>query len=166
MTIQQQQLVEDNIKLVYYTISHYYSWLIGNEDIEQEGMIGLCKAAKSYEPEKGAFSTYAVVKIRGAISDELSRDRKRIKTVSLDAERELNDDDVTLYNSVIGDENEGYVDLRPLYKVLNPRQREIFDLVQRGMSRSDICEVLGVSKQAVHHHIRLIRKKWEKVMKE
>jgi RNA polymerase sigma factor (sigma-70 family) len=55
-------LVEDNIKLVSYV----YSRLIKTpfvvrcaEDIKQEGMFGLMRAADRFNPKKGAFSTYA-----------------------------------------------------------------------------------------------------------
>ena len=45
------------------------------EDIIQTGMIGLMEAAKNYNPDKGAkFETYASIRIRGTIIDELRRE--------------------------------------------------------------------------------------------
>lgn len=154
------------MNLVYFTITRYYPHHKGDDDIAQIGMLGLCKAATSYDESKGQFSTYAVFKIRGAISTELRRDNRRIKTVSLDAERETDDGSVAIHNVIMGDVDEGYVDMQPLYKVLTPHQRAVFDLLQQGMSRQYICRVLGISRQGVHSHIRLIQKKWRKVMGE
>lgn len=56
MTEEQRKLVEDNIKLAYMVGSRYG----GSEDTYQEAMVGLCKAAMTYNPELGAFSSYAV----------------------------------------------------------------------------------------------------------
>ena len=45
------------------------------EDIIQTGMIGLMEAAKNYNPDKGAkFETYASIRIRGTIIDELRKE--------------------------------------------------------------------------------------------
>ncbi|WP_207062443.1 RNA polymerase sigma factor FliA [Motiliproteus sp. SC1-56] len=44
------------------------------EDLIQSGMIGLLEAARKYDPSKGAsFETYAGIRIRGAIIDEVRR---------------------------------------------------------------------------------------------
>jgi len=44
------------------------------EDLIQSGMIGLIEAYKRYDPSQGAsFETYAGIRIRGAIMDELRR---------------------------------------------------------------------------------------------
>ena len=123
MTKQQQQLVEDNMNLVYFTIARYYPRHKGDEDIIQIGMIGLCKAAMSYDESKGQFSTYATLKIRSTISYEFRKDSKRVKAVSLDAERDTDDGSMSIHNVLAGDENEGYVDVRPVYNVLTPKQR-------------------------------------------
>lgn len=166
MTKQQQQLVEDNINLVYFTIVRYYPLHKGNEDIIQNGMIGLCRAAIDYNPEKGMFSTYAIRKIRSAIGYEFRKDAKRIKTISLDAEREANHhgDTVTLQEAVMGDNDVDYVDTTPLCKVLTPQQRDVFDLLQQGKSKPEIAEILGISRQRVHQQLRVIQKKWSKTL--
>ncbi len=44
------------------------------DDLIQSGMIGLLEAAAKYDPSRGAsFSTYAGIRIRGAMLDELRR---------------------------------------------------------------------------------------------
>ena len=44
------------------------------EDLIQAGMIGLLEAAKKYDPTQGAsFETYAGIRIRGAMMDEIRR---------------------------------------------------------------------------------------------
>ena len=44
------------------------------DDLTQAGLIGLLNACQSYEPNQGAnFQTYASIRIRGAILDELRR---------------------------------------------------------------------------------------------
>lgn len=44
------------------------------EDLTQSGMIGLLEAAKNYDPNKGAsFETYAGIRIRGSMLDEIRR---------------------------------------------------------------------------------------------
>lgn len=44
------------------------------DDLVSAGSVGLIQAVESYEPERGhAFSTFAVMRIRGAILDELRR---------------------------------------------------------------------------------------------
>jgi RNA polymerase sigma factor for flagellar operon FliA len=44
------------------------------EDLMQAGMIGLLEASKKYDPSQGAsFETYAGIRIRGAMMDEIRR---------------------------------------------------------------------------------------------
>jgi RNA polymerase sigma factor for flagellar operon FliA len=44
------------------------------DDLMQAGLIGLLNACQSYDPQQGAtFQTYASIRIRGAILDELRR---------------------------------------------------------------------------------------------
>ena len=47
---------------------------IETDDLVSAGVVGLIQAVESYEPDRGhAFSTFAVLRIRGAILDELRR---------------------------------------------------------------------------------------------
>ena len=76
--ISQDQLFEDNVSLVTTIAHHIGSRLpVGKsvDDLIQVGLIGLLEAVRSYEPKPGVdFKTYANIRIRGAIIDELRRE--------------------------------------------------------------------------------------------
>ena len=75
---QRDGLFENNLSLVKIIAHHIGVRLPPGKDIEdliQVGMIGLLEAAKSYQLQSGAeFKTYASIRIRGAILDELRRE--------------------------------------------------------------------------------------------
>jgi len=72
-----QQLVEQYSPLVKRIAHHLLARLPANvvlDDLIQAGMIGLLEAARKYDATKGAaFETYAGIRIRGAIIDEVRR---------------------------------------------------------------------------------------------
>ncbi len=67
--------VNENLTLVKRITFHLMGKLpagIESDDLMQAGMIGLLAAAKDYSPDRGAsFTTYAGIRIRGAILDEI-----------------------------------------------------------------------------------------------
>ncbi len=71
------QLLEKYTPLVKKIAWHLSSRLpadIHIDDIIQAGLIGLLDASKHYDPSQGAqFETYATIRIRGAILDEVRR---------------------------------------------------------------------------------------------
>lgn len=71
-------LFEDHLSLVK-VIAHHVSLRLppgkSVDDLIQVGMIGLLEASRAYEGNQGAeFKSYASIRIRGAILDELRRD--------------------------------------------------------------------------------------------
>jgi RNA polymerase sigma factor for flagellar operon FliA len=71
------ELVVKHATLVKRIAYHLVNRLAGNVDVDdliQAGMIGLLEAAGNYEPSKGAnFETFAGIRIRGAMLDEVRR---------------------------------------------------------------------------------------------
>ena len=71
------QLVEKYVPLVKRIAYHMSARLpadIHIDDIIQSGLMGLLHAGKNYDPKLGAqFETYASIRIRGAILDEVRR---------------------------------------------------------------------------------------------
>lgn len=75
--IDQSGLVTSHSDLVKRIAFHLLNRLppsVQAEDLIQAGMIGLLEAAKNYDPSRGAsFDTYAGIRIRGAMLDEIRR---------------------------------------------------------------------------------------------
>ncbi|MBK1721300.1 RNA polymerase sigma factor FliA [Thiocystis violacea] len=71
------QLVSDHLELVRRIAHHMAARLPASvqvEDLVQSGMVGLIEAARQFQSGQGAtFSTYAGIRIRGAMIDELRR---------------------------------------------------------------------------------------------
>ena len=84
---EQRILVEENMGLVGKVIKDClqnpsalgcYTY----DDLFQIGCIGLCKAAQTDRPGRGAFSTYAYILIRNEIYNELERGTRYTREVS------------------------------------------------------------------------------------
>jgi RNA polymerase sigma factor for flagellar operon FliA len=75
--VPQHELVVKHADLVKRIAYHLVSRMPPNvevDDLIQSGMIGLLDAAKHYSPTKGAnFETYAGIRIRGAMLDEVRK---------------------------------------------------------------------------------------------
>ena len=72
LTREQQELVENNLSLVYWVIMesiHVNETIygFGYEDLYQEGCIWLCCAAATYDPARSQFSTYAKKLVRNGL---------------------------------------------------------------------------------------------------
>ena len=76
MIVENMNLVHHIAHKMYLSPYAYYSY----EDIVQEGMIGLIKAADNFNPDLGfAFSTYAVPQIQGYMMRFIRDNQRRIK---------------------------------------------------------------------------------------
>lgn len=87
----QQDLVSRYAPLVKRIAHHLLARLPSNvlvEDLIQAGMIGLIEASKKYDASKGAsFETYAGIRIRGAIIDEVRKGDWSPRSVHRNARR-------------------------------------------------------------------------------
>ncbi len=72
-----EELVHKHAQLVKRIAYHLMNRLPPNvqaDDLIQAGMIGLLEASRNYDPSQGAsFETYAGIRIRGAMLDEIRR---------------------------------------------------------------------------------------------
>lgn len=85
------ELVREHATLVKRIAHHMMGRLpesVQVDDLIQSGMIGLLEAAKKYDGEKGAsFETYAGIRIRGAMLDEIRRGDWAPRSVHRNARR-------------------------------------------------------------------------------
>lgn len=156
-----QQLIEDNMNLVYFIISREYPTYIKDEDVVQSGMLGLCKAAERFDGEKGTFSTLAGKCIRNEICMEFRRRKKDKGNLSLDYEVTDAEEGSVLFGDLIVGENDiNYVDIQPFYNQLNNREKEVFNLLYEGLEQDEISSRLGMSQTTVNTYIRRLRMLW------
>lgn len=156
-----QQLIEDNINLVYFVVNKYYPTFQTDEDVIQSGMLGLCKAADSWDEDKSLFSTYASKCIRSEICMEFRRRKKHGGLLSLDYEVKDGEGDNVSFSSVIkGEVDINFVDVDPIVNRLTAVEKDVFNLLLSGMSPSDISESYGWSNQKTNQIVRKIRLLW------
>lgn len=153
-----QQLIEDNMKLVYHIVSKEYPTYLHDEDIIQCGMLGLCEAADKWDKNRGEFLQFAWSCIRHAIIKEFKRRAKHQGVLSLDYETEVDGMRSSLGETIVGDEDVMYIDA--CENNLTSLQKQILELLKRGMRPKDIAEKLGCSRQNVcwtQRKIRILR---------
>lgn len=75
--ISERTLIERHLSLVKKIAQHLVGRLpatVQAEDLMQAGMLGLLEAAKNYNADKGAsFETYASIRVRGSMLDEIRK---------------------------------------------------------------------------------------------
>lgn len=75
--VAERTLIERHLSLVKKIAQHLIGRLpalVQAEDLMQAGMLGLLEAAKNYNADKGAsFETYASIRVRGSMLDEIRK---------------------------------------------------------------------------------------------
>ena len=153
------KLIEQHINLVYFIVNKEYPTYHHDEDIIQSGMLGLCKAAQKFDESKGKFSTYAGRCIRNEINQEFINRKPHRNTVSLETKV---GEDLTLSDTVMGDDDVPYLDDDAFYKQLSEEEQNVLRMDGMGYSSDEIAEVTNLSVDKVRKLLRIIRLKWRK----
>ena len=86
----EQRLVIANLRLVVKIAMDYYSYHLNVLDLIQEGNVGLLRAVRKFNPERGTrFSTYASFWIRAYILKYLMDSWSIVKVGTKDSQRKL-----------------------------------------------------------------------------
>lgn len=155
-------LVLDNVNLVHHTLHKYYPSFAFDEDLIQEAMIGLIKAANRFDESKGVlFSTFAVACIRNAIRQEFVRRCGEQKTVSIDG-----DEETSILERIGTSKDFEDSELRQSYAdfltTLSDDERTILQIRADGGTLEDAGNVLGYNKATVSKKMRRIKRQWKK----
>ncbi len=155
------------------------------DDLLQEGMIGLMKAVKSFDPDRGAsFFTFAALCIRRQMISAVeasNRDKNAALNsyVSLyDVSLEMDDEDGrrlidSLKELSTRSVEEIIVDIdaakelnRKIHKTLSPFEEQVYEMYISGMSYTEISEVLEKDQKSIDNAIQRIKSKIRKVIAE
>ena len=155
-------LIEDNINLVYSTLHTYYPTFAYDEDLAQQGMLGLIYAAHKFDETKGvAFSTFAVKCIRNEFRKEFVRRCGEQKTVSIDGDEERSMLNLIGTSRDLDDSDlhQGYLEFAA---TLTDDERKILELRKNGASLDEIGSILGFNKANASKRMRRIKRLWRR----
>lgn len=76
------------VKRVVRQLSAQASAVMDREDMEQIGLMGLLEALRRYGSPDAGFGSFAALRVRGAILDELRRQDWRPRTVRQDSHKQ------------------------------------------------------------------------------
>ena len=159
-----KKLVKDNINLVYHLIKTNYPTFINNEDVVQEGMLGLCLAADKYDATKSKFSTFASRCILNQIRLYFRSTQKHNDVLSYDKETEAPDGGVTSFIELkVGemDIDDAIILFHLFYETLDEKEQELVDLLPQ-YDVAEISDILNLKPSVINSKKRKLLRKWRK----
>ena len=152
-------LVDSYKRLVYWHISHSASFVSAadEEDLYQEGLVGLLKAVRTYDGVSSAFATYASSCICHSVISAARRLRKQNGDVV-----PLDDTELVSGSSPESDllDRESISLLyERVFSQLSGYERSVFELYLSDRSYADIARVMGKTEKSIANAICRIRKK-------
>ena len=173
LTPEQQQLAADNERLIYLAIRRYAP----NEDADElygYAAEGLLRAASTYDPTRGKFSTHAMWCMSSAVgSNQLCAKRKKRsgKLVlhmddvdAVDPNEEYNAKMcgvVPLQDRPCLSLDETGADVERFLRSLPARDLELVRMRIVGYTIKEIGDTFGITFQAASAHMKRIANKWE-----
>lgn len=173
LTPEQQQLAADNEKLIWFFLRKYAS---RSDPQELYGVAaeGLIRAAATYDPARGKFSTHAMYHMRSAVGfDQRCAKRKKRsgKLVlhmddvdAVDPNKECNVKMcgvVPLQDRPCLSLDETGADVERFLRSLPARDRELVRMRIGGDTLKEIGDTFGITIQAASAHMKRIANKWE-----
>ena len=154
-------------------------FLIGgeNDDLIQEGMIGLFKAVRDYQPDReSSFQSFANMcidrQIYSAIKSSNRQKHQPLNTYISLSDREMEEnlrDSCTEHDNpeAILIDRENVTALKEeMKKSLSSLENQVFQLYAAGNGYVEIAEILGKTPKAVDNALRRIRKKMKRCFGE
>lgn len=170
-------LVEKYKSLVRMKSRTYFLLGADNEDLIQEGMIGLYKAIRDYNPGKATvFMTFASLCISRQINTAMTAyNRKKNSplnsSISLDAPASPDEECETSLSDIIPsgpegnpetlviDREQSEVFFKNLFDSLSSMEKEVLELYKEGLSYTEIAKYLGKTPKTIDNAIQRIRNK-------
>ena len=159
-----EELYFQNEPLVRWTIKRYCPDFIDDEDLTQEGRIGLWRACLAYDEKKGLkFSPVAVSYIRNALRHGYEKlyGRSLGKRQFLWNVRSLYEpighDDLLLQDIIPGDTDVAFLDISGALSRMSDRDREILYLTIVGFSQKEIAKRVHVSERTIYRVLQVAK---------
>ncbi|BFK24946.1 sigma-70 family RNA polymerase sigma factor [Blautia producta] len=150
-----EDLVLNHIKLAYSVAWSMKSTGIEIEDLQSLALLGLVKAARNYDKDRGyKFSSLATTIMRNEILQEVRRQKKQRNQVSLNSP--IAEGLFTLAD-VLEDKKNGFVEaeMHALIEGLEENEKKAVRLIIfQGMKQTEAAGIIGVSQSMTSHYYR------------
>lgn len=164
MTDREQKII-DNMGLVHYVLHKYFPQYTANQDVIQNGYIGLIKAVDSFDESMGnTFSTYASRCIFNEIAMDLRRRNKYAKDISLHAvlaEGNTQDDPLTIEDILCYEDDYTPMYIQEFVHCLDEREALVLRYLMAGKNQTYISNRLGMTRSNVCLIVKKMRSKWK-----
>ena len=144
-------------------------FLVGGdkEDLIQEGMIGLFKAIRDYNPENGApFAAFAKLCVERQIYTAIEA-AGRMKNAPLNAYISLSEESETLMDGGIEDAVIEKTSFQQMYldaqAHLSKMEKEVLSFFLEGKEYTEIAEILGKTDKSIDNALQRIKSKIRKI---
>jgi RNA polymerase sigma factor (sigma-70 family) len=165
LTPEQRKLAEENHGLIY---DYVFQRNLELNDWYDELAIALCQAARSYNPSRGSFSTWAFYHFRGVSGHRFAKDARRKNLIFVQSFAEIVDTDSGERSPV--DDMIGFLDPNferiewemmrdQLLSRLSARDQIIYKMRRQGCSTKEIAAKIGITHQAVCARLKHIERK-------
>lgn len=142
-----EEQIQEHLGIVRFVLNNFFPKLAQDDDVYQLALIGLWNACRTYRPERGAFSTYAVSCCRHEVCKELRKHKRRPQLISLEDETK---EGLTVAGLIADPvDHFGSVDLRNAWNRLTEREKRILGMRASGYSQQEIGKLLGVSQSRI-----------------
>lgn len=146
-------------------------FLVGGdrEDLIQEGMIGLFKAIRDYEPEKKVpFAAFAKLCVERQLYTAIES-AGRLKNAPLNTYISLSEEAGNLIDGGIEEEVIERTSFRESYEKLkqqlSPMEKDVLGLYLEGQDYTEIAGILGKTDKAIDNALQRIKSKVKKIAK-
>lgn len=164
MTDRERKII-NNMNLVHYIIHKYFPQYITNQDVIQNGYVGLIKAVDSFDESAGnAFSTYAARCIFNEIAMDLRRQNKYAKDISLHAvitNGDTRDDSLTIEDILMYEDDYTSIYIQEFVRCLDEREVTVLRYLMDGKTQKYVSDQLGMTRSNVCRIVKVMRSKWK-----
>lgn len=170
---ERNRLFEEHIKLMRFVINKYYGLFLLEypylkEDLLQEGAIGMWKATKYYDEERGSFSTIARVCILGQLSKFLNRYVKKhyrndIDSIEKSIYKKNDGEELKIKDFLRIDSNiENIYEIEDFIKRSDIEDiQTIVELKKRGYTQKEIAEMMKINRVTISNRIKKLKETME-----
>ena len=140
------------------------------DDLEQEGLLGLCQAVIDYQllKKESSFKTFAYVCVKRRIMDAVKRAaRKKNQPFYLAGmlpQKEMETSEPSPEEMIILDDDKREFNQK-MSRVLSDFEFKIVIMYMEGLTNVEICETLGKSKKSVDNAIQRSKRKLVEMLK-